>query len=98
MNVKDLLTRGSRVLITGGAGSIGSELARQLSKKNKLYLLDINEMGLHRVMNELKVPGRVGDVRNRDTLRNVFDDFRPHKVFHAAAYKSVDMMEYVPQE
>src|SRR3990167_3610142 len=95
---KVLRTFGSRVLISGGAGSIGSELARQLSKKNRLYLLDIDEMRLHGVMNDFKVPGRVGDIRNRDTLRNVFDDFRPEVVFHAAAYKSVDMMEYVPQE
>ena len=87
-----------RILITGAAGSIGSELVRQLYKNNKLYLLDLNEMGLHELITELKIPGRVGDIRNRDTLRNVFDDFRPQTVFHAAACKSVDMMEYSPYE
>ena len=87
-----------RILITGAAGSIGSELVRQLYKDNKLYLYDINEMGLHELITDLKVPGRVGDIRNRDTLRNTFDDFKPEVVFHAAAYKSVDMMEYVPEE
>src|SRR3990167_3793319 len=87
-----------RILITGAAGSIGSELVRQLHKNNKLYILDLNEMGLHELITELKVPGRVGDIRNRDTLRNVFDDFRPQTVFHAAACKSVDMMEYSPYE
>src|SRR3990167_1112256 len=87
-----------RILITGAAGSIGSELVRQLHKNNKLYILDLNEMGLHELITELKVPGRVGDIRNRDTLRNVFDDFRPQTVFHAAACKSVDMMEYAPYE
>ena len=90
--------RGKRILITGAAGSIGSELVRQLYEKNKVYLLDINEMGLHELMTDLKIPGRVGDIRNKETLRNVFEDFKPQVVFHAAAYKSVDMMEYVPDE
>src|SRR3990167_7698441 len=92
------MIRNKRILITGGAGSIGSELVRQLYKQNKLYLLDLNEMELHRLKTELGVPVRVGDIRNRETLRNVFEDFKPQYVFHAAAYKSVDMMEYVPEE
>ena len=90
--------KNKRILITGAAGSIGSELVRQLAGKNKIYGLDINEMGLHELKTELGIPVRVGDIRNRETLRNVFDDFRPEVVFHAAAYKSVDMMEYVPEE
>lgn len=90
--------RNKRILVTGAAGSIGSELCRQLSQKNKVYALDFNEMGLHKIKLELGIPVRVGDVRNRETLRNVFEDFKPHAVFHAAAYKSVDMMEYVPEE
>ena len=92
------MIRNKRILITGGAGSIGSEIVRQLYKQNKLYLLDLNEMELHRLKTELGVPVRVGDIRNRETLRNVFEDFKPQYVFHAAAYKSVDMMEYVPEE
>ena len=87
-----------RILLTGMAGSIGSELARQLCKKHKVYGLDIDEMGLHKLKMELGVSVRVGDIKNRETLRNVFDDFRPQIVYHAAAYKSVDMMEYVPEE
>ena len=87
-----------RILITGGAGTVGSELTRQLYKRNKLYLLDINEMGLHELKTDLGVPVRVGDIRNRETVKDVIDDFRPQVVFHAAAYKSVDMMEYSPRE
>ena len=90
--------KNKRILITGAAGSIGSELVRQLYKKNKVYGIDINEMGVHALWSELKVPMRVGDIRDRETLRNVFDDFKPQVVFHAAAYKSVDMMEYIPSE
>lgn len=90
--------RNKRILVTGAAGSIGSEICRQLYKENKVYALDFNEMGLHKLKRDLGVATRVGDVRNRETLRNVFDDFKPQIVFHAAAYKSVDMMEYVPEE
>lgn len=90
--------KNKRILITGAAGTIGSELVRQLAETNDVYGLDSNEMGLHRVKRFHKIPVRVGDIRNRETLRNVFDDFKPQYVFHAAAYKSVDMMEYVPEE
>ena len=86
------------ILISGMAGTIGSELARQLYRENKLYGLDLNEMGLHALKTELGIPVRVGDIRDKETLRNVFEDFKPQYVFHAAAYKSVDMMEYVPEE
>ena len=92
------MIKGRRILITGIAGTIGSELARQLYKSNKIYGLDLNEMELHRLKLELNIPVRVGDIRNKETIRNVFDDFKPQIVFHAAAYKSVDMMEYVPEE
>lgn len=90
--------RNKRILVTGAAGSIGSEAVRQLSKDNKIYGLDINEMGLHALKRQLGINVRVGDIRNRETLRNVFDDFRPEVVIHAAALKSVDMLEYVPSE
>mgnify|MGYP001572792413 CR=1 FL=1 len=90
--------KNKRILITGIVGSIGSELARQLYKNNKLYGLDLSEMGCHRMKRELGVPVRVGDIRNRETIRNVFEDFRPQVVIHAAANKSVDMMEYTPSE
>lgn len=90
--------KNKRILITGAAGSIGNELVRQTYKKNSVYCLDLNEMGLHQLKRELGVSVRVGDIRNRETLRNVFEDFRPQVVFHAAACKSVDLMEYVPDE
>tara|TARA_Y100000310_G_scaffold345841_1_gene471007 strand:- start:4206 stop:5027 length:822 start_codon:yes stop_codon:yes gene_type:complete len=90
--------KNKRILVTGASGSIGSELCSQLSKRNKVFGLDINEMEMHRLKRDLGIAGRVGDIRNRETLRNVFDDFKPEVVFHAAAYKSVDMMEYVPEE
>lgn len=87
-----------RILITGIAGSIGSELARQLHKKHKIYGIDINESELFYLMEELSIPARVGDIRDMETVRNVFDDFKPEIVYHAAAYKHVGTMEYAPLE
>lgn len=95
--------KNKRILITGGAGSIGSELARQLCGDNKVYCLDFNEAALHDLLEELHhngnwIAGRVGDIRNYDTVADVFSDFKPEIIFHAAAYKSVDMMEITPLE
>jgi FlaA1/EpsC-like NDP-sugar epimerase len=87
-----------RILITGIAGTIGSELARQLCKKNKVYGIDNNESGLADLMEELGIPGRVGDIRNETTVRDVFSDFKPEIVYHAAALKHVTAMELVPRE
>lgn len=95
------------ILITGAAGSIGSELARQCAKFNpkKLYLLDQAESPLHELDLEfadliLKPPHEVimADVRNAERMKNVFSTFKPHIVFHAAAYKHVPMMENNPSE
>ena len=90
--------KGKRILITGVAGSIGSELARQLCKKNKVYGVDINESGLFDIMQELGISGRVGNVKDQNTVRDVFSDFKPQVVFMAAAYKHVSLMEQVPEE
>lgn len=95
------------ILITGAAGSIGSELARQCAKfgPKKLYLLDQAESPLHELELEftdklIKPPFEVviADIRQVDRLRNVFGTFKPHIVFHAAAYKHVPMMENNPSE
>ena len=90
-----------RILITGGAGSIGSELVRQLCAKNKIYILDINESGIFELIDDVgaeNVTGRVGDIRDYKTVKDVFDDFKPQVVFNAAAYKHVPLMEYTPLE
>ena len=95
------------ILITGAAGSIGSELSRQCVKYNpkKIILLDQSESPLHDV--ELEFGDKfkkeqfevvMGDVRNIDRMRNVFKTFKPNIVFHAAAYKHVPMMENNPSE
>jgi len=97
------MIKGKRILITGFAGSVGQELVYQLSKHNKIYGLDINEIGTLDLVEEMKqekrwVYGRVGDIRDEKTIQDVFSDFKPQIVFHTAAYKSVNMMELSPIE
>jgi len=92
-----------RILITGGAGSIGSELVRQLAPKNKIFILDFNETGAFDLTEELKQKGywvhcRVGDFRDEKTVEDVFSDFKPQEVYHAGAYKHVTPMEWYPIE
>lgn len=103
----DAHLRDKVILITGAAGSIGSELARQCIRfhPKKLYLLDQAESPLHELdleFGDLKTSTEyevvMGDVRNIDRMRNVFKTFQPHIVFHAAAYKHVPMMENNPSE
>lgn len=95
------------VLVTGAAGSIGSEIVRQLHHFNpsKVILLDIAESALYELENELKNISStakaevvIGDVRNEVRMRNVFKTFKPQIVFHAAAYKHVPLMENNPSE
>jgi len=95
------------ILVTGAAGSIGSELARQILRFNpqKVILLDNAESPLHEINLELSekyTPQNfevvMGDVRNPDRMRNVFNTFKPQLVYHAAAYKHVPMMENNPSE
>ena len=91
--------RGRTILVTGAAGTIGSELARQVAhfEPARLVLLDTNESGLHDVLN--RVPSGellLGDVRNAPWLRHIFDLERPQVVFHAAAYKHMPIIERHP--
>ncbi len=99
--------KGKVILITGAAGSIGSELARQCARfgPNTLYMLDQAESPLHELElefgdleNKPRFEVVMADVRNEDRMRKVFATFRPHIVFHAAAYKHVPMMENNPSE
>ena len=95
------------VMVTGAAGSIGSELCRQLLRIpiQKLILFDIAETPMNDVMLELKDVSPIiekkfviGDVRQRPKLEYVFKRYQPNVVFHAAAYKHVPMMENNPVE
>ena len=96
-----------RVLVTGAAGSIGSEICRQVAlfKPAKLILFDHAETPLFFIEKELaasfpdlRIIPMVGDVKNQDRVETLFDEFSPEVVFHAAAYKHVAMMEYNPAE
>lgn len=101
------LIAGKRVLVTGAAGSIGSELVRQLAQMGaaSLVLVDIAESGLYDLQMELRGKGKganlevlVADVRDRARMEEVFSKHRPQVVFHAAAYKHVPLMEAQPTE
>lgn len=99
--------KGKNILITGAAGSIGSELVKQIAeyKPQKLILLDQSESALydieldfweiHKIKN-LEIV--IGDIRNKDRMENVFRSFHPDLVYHAAAYKHVPIMENNPSE
>lgn len=98
---------GKDVMVTGAAGSIGSELVRQLATfgVKKLVLFDNAETPMHNLRLDLEdkfkgldfVPV-IGDVRQKERLRGVFEEYRPQVVFHAAAYKHVPLMEENPCE
>ncbi|MDO8663821.1 MAG: nucleoside-diphosphate sugar epimerase/dehydratase [Candidatus Wildermuthbacteria bacterium] len=96
-----------KILITGSAGSIGSELCRQIVKFNpsSILLLDQDETGIFNILNDLKgrfpkpkVFSSVGDVLDEERIDRIFKNFRPQIVFHAAAYKHVPLMEENPDE
>ena len=99
---------GKIVLITGGGGSIGSELCRQVAKApglKQLIILDIYENNAHAIKLELKdkypsldIITLIGSVRNSRKIKQVFHDYRPDIVFHAAAHKHVPLMEDSPCE
>lgn len=95
------------VLVTGGGGSIGSELCRQIAghKPKKLIILDIYENNAYDIQQEIrtKYPNLdlvtlIASVRNTKRLENIFETYRPNIVYHAAAHKHVPLMEDSPNE
>ena len=96
------LLAGRVVLVTGAGGSIGSELCRQIAKfaPASLVLFELNEFALYNIEQEfrrdfpnMQMAFMIGDVKNHSRLTQVFEQWRPTVVFHAAAYKHVPLME-----
>lgn len=122
INIEDLLNRkpieidvkslqaqlkDKRILITGAAGSIGSEIVRQLIKFDVglIILCDQSETALHDVYLELEENYKhnnfhafIGDVKDEKRMKHLFEMYKPHYVYHAAAYKHVPLMEDNPSE
>ena len=105
MNAIGNMLRGKRILITGAAGSIGSEMSRQVAKYNpsELVLIDQAETPMHDVRlymarnhGDLKTWTIVGSITNNKQMERIFSEHKPEYVFHAAAYKHVPMMEDNP--
>lgn len=99
--------KGKTILVTGGGGSIGSELCRQIAtfSPKKLVLLDIYENGAYEIQQELlrkdenlNLEVAIGSVRDTKRMEKVFEEYRPQVVFHAAAHKHVPLMESSPCE
>ena len=98
---------GKVILVTGAAGSIGSEIVRQIIafKPDTVLMLDQAETPLHhlsleieKMMKSVKVVSIISDVRKREAMEHVFKKYRPQVVFHAAAYKHVPLMERNPAQ
>ena len=99
---------GETVLVTGGGGSIGSELCRQIARYNpaRIVIFDIYENNAFTLKNSLdrqycgapQIEIRIGSVRELRRLREIFEEFHPSSVFHAAAHKHVPLMEDSPYE
>ena len=105
-NIKELI-HNKVVLVTGGGGSIGSELCRQIIRfePERLVIVDIYENNLYDIEQELKynypnakIDAIVASVRDKDRLNEIFNEFKPYLVFHAAAHKHIPLMETSPLE
>lgn len=102
------LLRDQTVLVTGGGGSIGSELVRQIAKSGvtkRIIILDIAENGAYDIQQEIrrKYPATdlkvlIGSVRDEQRLCEIFDEYHPDIIYHAAAHKHVPLMEDSPKE
>lgn len=93
----------SRIIVFGGAGSIGSELVRQLSKKNFVVIFDIDETRTYDLYEELlqkkhNVEYIIGDIRNEESVKRIIENVEPHLIFQCAARKHVSPMEKYPIE
>ena len=107
-NELDTLIKGKTVLVSGGAGSIGSELCRQIAGAGvkKLIIFDINENSSYMLYRELKhllgnklyIVVEIGSVADERRVNDLFQKYRPEVVFHAAAHKHVPLMEECPYE
>ncbi|MEX0717648.1 MAG: nucleoside-diphosphate sugar epimerase/dehydratase [Planctomycetaceae bacterium] len=99
---------GKRVVVTGGAGSIGTELCRQILdlRPESLVVVDQSELGVFEIENELRARPHddvelhfvIGDITCRDSMTRVMERFRPQLMFQAAAYKHVPLMEHNPRQ
>lgn len=98
---------GKTIMVTGGGGTIGSELCRQIIANNpgKLLVIDIYENGAYELQMELKryypdadVEVLIASVRDYDRMENIFSTYKPDIIYHAAAHKHVPLMEYSPNE
>ena len=104
----DGMIRGRTVMVTGGGGSIGSELCRQIAnyKPKRLVILDIAENTTYELQNDLihrhgadfPLSVEIASIRDQEKMDRIFARYRPELVFHAAAHKHVPLMERCPEE